>query len=516
MRYLCLYLLVFTLSIQISAQQSSFDNILFFNTVQCKDSTLNQVTVFNIGDQALINVFILMEILDLNNDVVYAQNSEIVDIQASQFYPFQMILKGDSIGIDGMYQARFTILADNDSNPDNVSPPFGLTVKKCCRVQLLNLNPITCFGDSDASIEIEGTGGTAPYSYFWGTGSNDPLIIDLGPGSYDILMFDASGCIAKDTFIIIGPDEILPNVTLQHESAPDADDGTAEANPTGGTPPYSYMWSTGATTPDIVDLTPGSYGVTITDVNECQIYYYFDIDPYDCDISGTVQGPSILCPGETDNYTAMGQNGTPPYSYLWSTGASGNSISVASGNYSLTITDDEGCTSEESLSIDEFPPIIVDTVEIIHATGSEANGSVEVDVFGGTPPYAFSWRMDDEEVSDMEDLIDAIAGDYQLIVLDIEDCAVITDTLTVKSVSSVNLVSLDFKIFPNPVSDLLFIKSNVKWSGKLYSPYGQEIMSIENAEDFQIDTRDLTPGIYWLRLQYENHARMLPISILKE
>jgi uncharacterized protein (TIGR02145 family) len=129
-----------------------------------------------------------------------------------------------------------------------------------------------------------------------------------------------------------------------------SDEGSISIVVIDGTPPYSFLWSNGATSRDISGLYSGFYSVTISDANCCQVSEsWFIAEPSPLVISGTVVAPSNYgaCDGEV-YLTVTG--GFPPYFYLWSNGSSQNNIisGLCSGLYSVTVTDFNGCTHSES------------------------------------------------------------------------------------------------------------------------------------------------------------------------
>lgn len=125
-----------------------------------------------------------------------------------------------------------------------------------------------CNGGS-GSVAAAATGGTAPYSYAWSNGGNT-AIITAGAGNYSVTVTDAAGCVTiAGPATVTQPTAISSSVTTTIESAPGANDGSATVTATGGTPPYSYMWSNGGSTATISNVGAGPYTVTVTDGNGC-------------------------------------------------------------------------------------------------------------------------------------------------------------------------------------------------------------------------------------------------------
>ncbi|MVM40431.1 hypothetical protein GO730_26835 [Spirosoma sp. HMF3257] len=168
-------------------------------------------------------------------------------------------------------------------------------------------------------------------------------------------------------------------------------DGRATVTVNTGTAPFSYTWSTGASTSAITGLTGGqTFTVTVSDANGCR-----DV------LVGTIQstgGPVLVgsstaasCLGATGTASVMASGGTGTYTYLWNTGAATSSISgVVSGTYTVRVTDGAGCVSALAVIIPSTSPIAI----VASPTASSclgANGSVALTVSGGTGPYTYQW-----------------------------------------------------------------------------------------------------------------------------
>ncbi len=130
-------------------------------------------------------------------------------------------------------------------------------------------NPLACFGDQNASIDLAVTGGTSPYTYDWTP--NVPDLNNLGAGIYEITITDANGVVSNTQVEITQPTAL----SLTLFSSPETDgnmNGIAEIeNLSGGTFGYEYLWSTGSTEYTLGNLAAGDYTVTVTDANGCTI-----------------------------------------------------------------------------------------------------------------------------------------------------------------------------------------------------------------------------------------------------
>ncbi len=126
-----------------------------------------------------------------------------------------------------------------------------------------------CAGEASGSATVTATGGTPPYSYGWSNGGTTATINNLSAGTYSVTVTDAEECTASGSVLVGEPAPIILDLFVLNESGPGAGDGAIDLTVSGGTPGYTYVWSTGATTQDIDGLSEGTYAVTVTDNNGC-------------------------------------------------------------------------------------------------------------------------------------------------------------------------------------------------------------------------------------------------------
>jgi len=209
---------------------------------------------------------------------------------------------------------------------------------------------VLCHGDSTGAATSATTGGTPGYTYQWspygGTGATASNLI---AGTYIVTITDNVNCTKVDSIEIIQPDSafVMTIDSIEHVLCYGYNNGNINISVTGGTFPYTYLWSNGATTQDIANLTAGTYYITITDAHDCQIIDTIAVIQPDSMIIH-INNTSI-CYGQTitleiDSTTG----GTPPYTHLWSTGDSGTGITVnplTTTLYTVQATDANGCTS---------------------------------------------------------------------------------------------------------------------------------------------------------------------------
>lgn len=294
--------------------------------------------------------------------------------------------------IDSLMAGTY-ILTITDSNSctfiDTAFVLNGLRVQ----VQLDSLRNIACFGDSTGFLSVSGLNGTPPYTFLWSNGATSSSISNLKFNTYSVTISDANGCFGDSTFTINQNNQLVANINKVDVLCNGDNNGVAAVTVVGGTPPYSYNWSNAATTAVINGLSAGNYTVTVSDSSSCSVVGTVTINqPNPLIISDSIQ--PITCFNECDASISITNlsGGTNPYSFNWSTGDTTSSIdSLCAGTYSLTITDFNGCDTTINYTINQPNLLSSNTTKTDVSCGGLADGSVVLNVNGGTLPYSFNW-----------------------------------------------------------------------------------------------------------------------------
>jgi gliding motility-associated-like protein len=321
--------------------------------------------------------------------------------------------------LTGLIADTYTVTVTDANGCQLVQP---VTVDEPAMPLAINevVTDISCFGANDGSIELNMSGGTAPYTFSWNTGASSEDISGLIVGNYNVVVTDANGCSTSGTFTINSPTALQLTASVQNLSCNSAGDGAIDLTLSGGTAPYSYTWSNGDNSEDLSAIAAGNYSVTVVDANGCSLSRSYTVtEPLQLIANGAVT--DVTCFGQADGAIEVGvSGGVTPYSYLWSNGAVTQDLfNIAGGNYSLTITDANGCQVVENYVVDEPAAAlsITGTVSDLTCFGVN-NGSITTSISGGTAPYIYSWNQG----SITKDISGQGPGGYQLTVTDANGC----------------------------------------------------------------------------------------------
>lgn len=164
----------------------------------------------------------------------------------------------------------------------------------------ISATDISCNGQVDGTATAMGGGGTPGYTYLWSNGDTSGVASGLGAGTYSVVITDANGCWTSDTTSIAEPTAITGSGTVVDEINGNGN-GSIDFTAAGGTPPYTYSWSNGATTEDLSGISSGTYTVTVTDGNGCTYVDTFVVDMI-VGIAPGNQGPQVsLYPNPAEN-----------------------------------------------------------------------------------------------------------------------------------------------------------------------------------------------------------------------
>lgn len=255
---------------------------------------------------------------------------------------------------------------------------------------------VSCFGGTNGAIDMTISGGTTPYTIAWSNSASTEDINGLTAGTYTVLVTDANGSTATLSVIVTEPAVLAATGTQMNEPCNGNSLGEIDLSITGGTSPFSYVWSNSATTQDINGLSAGTYSVLVTDAHGCTTTANFTITEPDVLNTVATKDNDVICNGMNNgSATAHATGGTTPYSFLWDDAnaqTDSNAVNLAPGTYNVLVTDAHGCTTVSSVTITE-PNLL--TTSISGSSDVSCNGgndgSATASSNGGTLPYSYVW-----------------------------------------------------------------------------------------------------------------------------
>lgn len=292
----------------------------------------------------------------------------------------------------------------------------------------ITISDVTCFENSDGIADLTVLGGTSPYTFNWDNGSTTEDLSNLSAGIYIVTISDANLCSASSSTTISKPSAALSAYIIANNvSCKGGSNGSSDVTVSGGTSPYTYLWSNGALTKNITGLSAGTYNLTVTDANLCTTAATVSISEPLASLTASISKTDVSCFGTvTGSVDLTVSGGTQDYNFLWNIGQITEDISgIGVGIYTVTITDNNGCTEISSVTINEPNEIIVDAnVNNITCYGG-SDGSISLNVIGGTSPYTFVWSNGQISSS----ILGLTAGSYQVTVTDSMSCISVSEVI---------------------------------------------------------------------------------------
>jgi gliding motility-associated-like protein len=281
---------------------------------------------------------------------------------------------------------------------------------------------VLCFGGNSGAAAVTASGGIAPYTYSWapsgGTSSN---ATGLAAGSYTCTITDANGCTTSASATVTEPPQLTVAVTTTPSTCGNSN-GSAVATQTGGTGPYTYLWTPNNTTSaTLSNAVAGSYQITVTDANGCTASAIATVNNMGNPVAFIAASDSVSCFGGNDGFAAAGaSSGTGPYTFTWSN-ADTDSLAggLTAGSYTVTVTDANGCTDTASVIIYEPLQLTATTTQVDVLCFGNSTGSATVTALGGSGAYSYSWAPTGGNTDTASSLP---AGSYTCTITDANGC----------------------------------------------------------------------------------------------
>ncbi len=293
---------------------------------------------------------------------------------------------------------------------------------------------VTCFGGNNGTASVNTTA-RPPVTYNWNpTGQTSATATGLSAGTYTCTVKDSAGCPQTNVVTVKEPTKIIATETHTDVTVPKGSDGTATVvNPTGGTPPYTYLWndSKAQTTQTAVDLKSGTYTCTITDKNGCttQVTVIIIEPPL---FIVKVDTLHVTCFNGSDGQIIVhASKGTAPYTFTWTPNVSQDSIAnnLKAGVYTIDVKDAKDIVVSITVTIRQPDELQADILgKDILCNGDKKGEASIINLKGGVPPYKYLWTPGGAVTSGIKDLG---PGTYSCTITDAHGCTLVKSvTLT--------------------------------------------------------------------------------------
>lgn len=389
------------------------------------------------------------------NVIVQIQPSPVLFLGPSS----QVICKGDTLQLSAMispagsytfsWASNPTLSATNILNPKastltNQTYFFTATTNIGCsktdstKVVISNVkneistikSDTTSCGLGNGKIKITMNGANPPYQFSINNGAfvTSDTFTGLASGSYNIRIRNGANCV-YDTMIVVvaGPSAPVLTLVTTHTTC-GLNNGKIRANIVGGVAPYSFSWSTSATTKDsLTGLPAGNYSLTITDTKNCVNAKTTTINS-STGVSSNLQKNNATCGQANGNVNAIITGGVLPYKYSWNIGDTTQNLSnLNTGSYKVTITDNVGCTRVDSTSISNSINVNF-ARSTTNSTCNQSNGTITLTNVVGASPFSYLWSNG----ASTQNISNLLPGTYFVTVTDANLC-IKKDTIIVSS-----------------------------------------------------------------------------------
>ncbi|MCF8372306.1 MAG: T9SS type A sorting domain-containing protein [Bacteroidales bacterium] len=353
--------------------------------------------------------------------------------------------------ISGLIPGPYTVtVLDNNSCTKTKTISLGWTYPPSPIIVSDTISNLICNASCDGAIGISVSGGAVPYSFLWSNGETNEDLASLCAGNYGLTVYCPSDTLSLN-YVVNEPVALASNPVITQVDPAMMNDGAIDLTPSGGTSPYSFAWSNGATTEDISNLVYGEYIITITDANLCQLVDSIVVNYSGTYLSFDLLSQPCLCNGSSTG-SAWVNNivGVTPYTFAWSNGASTDSIyNIPAGTYIVTVSGGNGDVVSDTVEVLQPDELTVSLALTYADPVLLIDGAIDATESGGTLPYSYLWSNG----SVSEDLATAAYGAYQLTVTDDHLCEVTASTF------------VDFNLLPDWNFNLSGISHSIEIPG---------------------------------------------------
>lgn len=477
------------------------------DAIGCKDTAISTVT----------RIPMLLVNFSVTKDTCKRRTGKIISTVSGGLGPYyyQWNTGATTANLTNRYAETDTLkLSDNGACTVTSIVTIGEFIKPIVE---FDLTPAYC-GNSNGAVKafVKSGTGTSGFSYRWNNGSTADSLNNLASGFYIVTVTDAVGCVASDTATIQAGKVPEPEFDLTQSTCNKPNGQIVASLPRGLNP--VFKWSTGYIGDTLKNVPAGTYTVTITDDRNCRFVVTHTI---------TTTSIPILQLSNTNSY-CLGANGTvglnvtqgsPPYNFIWNTGAiTQNLTGVPNGTYRVTVTDTKGCADSGKTVVLETPNTLKATAKRNHLKcNNDASGSIEVYATGGNSPYEYKTSIGSYISSYVISGLDA--GSYSYTVRDVNGC-LFSDTFSLTQPSPIivdSIKTVDLKCFNVPTGEGdVFISGGTPPYNYLWKPslrIGKKVSSMY-ANYYTVEARDAKDCLFLVPVDIKQPAKVEGDSIV--
>ncbi|WP_109299156.1 T9SS type A sorting domain-containing protein [Aquimarina sp. AU474] len=443
------------------------------------------------------------------------------------------------IGIDGFLlqgipAGNYYIIVSDAVSTSTTSDVFELSEPDALDLQISS-DFVNCGDQNDWTITTSVMGGTAPYRYFWSTGASTDRLENVIAGTYTLDIIDARGCTTSGTVVLTAPLALTSDHIVTDPTCYAGCDGKILLETSGGTPPYSYQWSNGSTSEDLVSICANTYQVTITDAKGCQISKEILVDSpeeFIVDIGEDI----TLCQDQVAEINATVTD--PTATYLWSSDNGFTSTDPvvevdAIGIYTVEVTDGKGCIATDDIFIDRTTDIVA--AQFIASTQVFVNEQFVIVNISNPIPDSLDWTFPEEAKvvfadDNYAELVFDTPGEYEITVTTFRGLCSATQTKKVivvekefdeneeeneedESITS----SIEYKVYPNPSNGIFKVDVSLAKPSpinvKIFNMVNNNLIDSRSDQGkdsymFDYDMSSLNSGIYFILLETRSGSQV--------
>ncbi len=335
-------------------------------------------------------------------------------------YSYQWNTSSTTSSVSGLTAGSYNVIV-TDANACTTTGYISITEPITALSFTTSQTNVSCSGGNNGVASVIVSGGSPSYTYLWSNGQTTTSVTGLTMGNYSVTVTDMNGCVITPAIFVTEP-PLLSSTAVQTNICTGASNGLANITATGGTSPYTYLWSDGQTAALASGLPVGNYSVTTTDAMGCTTIATVAITQFPA-ISSTGSYTDVSCNGENNGSATINPSGgASPFAYQWSNGQSTASITgLIAGTYIATLTDANGCSTTDTLTVNQ-PSQIVLTIDTIISTTcfNGSDGSASITLSGGVSPYLYAWSTSPVQTGSNATTLNA--GTYTVTVTDANGC----------------------------------------------------------------------------------------------